>query len=61
MLLPASNVAPAAIRGQLQVAFGSSKASLYTQLPELLEEPTPGFDSIADALQDLAAGEDVCW
>jgi len=44
------------VRGQLQIAFGTSKASLYTQLPERLDEPTPGFDSIADALQDLAAG-----
>lgn len=39
------------------IAAGSSKQSLYTQLPQRLDEPTPGFDSIADALEDLAAGE----
>jgi hypothetical protein len=40
----------------LVVAAGSSKQSLYTQLPTRLDEPTPGFDSIASALDDLAAG-----
>lgn len=44
------------VRGQSQVAYGASKTSLYTQLPDRLDEPTPGFDSIADALEDLAAG-----
>jgi hypothetical protein len=44
------------VRGQLQIAYGASKASLYTQLPDRLDEPTPGFDSIAEALEDLAAG-----
>lgn len=44
------------VRGQLQIVQGASKASLYTQLPERLDEPTPGFDSIAAALEDLAAG-----
>lgn len=38
------------------VAAGGSKESLYTQLPDRLDEPTPGFNSIASALQDLAAG-----
>jgi hypothetical protein len=45
-----------AVRGALQIAHGVSKASLYTQLPDRLDEPTPGFDSIAHALEDLAAG-----
>jgi hypothetical protein len=44
------------VRGQLQIVQGASKASLYTQLPDRLDEPTPGFDSIAAALEDLAAG-----
>lgn len=44
------------VRGQLHIAHGASKASLYTQLPDRWDEPTPGFDSIAEALEDLAAG-----
>lgn len=47
------------VRRQLQVAHGASKASLYTQLPDRLDEPTPGFDSIAEALEDLAAGRSL--
>ena len=49
-------VQTAAVRGQLQVVQGASKSSLYTQLPDRLDEPTQGFDSIAAALEDLAAG-----
>lgn len=45
------------IRGGTLLVAGASKDSLYTQLPERLDEPTPGFDSIASALEDLAAGE----
>lgn len=49
------NVLPGARRNTR--AAGSSKDSIYTQLPERLDEPTPGFDSVAAALEDLAAGE----
>ncbi|KAF6258072.1 3,4-dihydroxy-2-butanone 4-phosphate synthase-domain-containing protein [Scenedesmus sp. NREL 46B-D3] len=61
----ASGIAPCSSRPNNQttrtlvVASGSSKQSLYTQLPTRLDEPTPGFDSIASALEDLAAGKFV--
>eukprot|EP00878_Enallax_costatus_P002527 GHUV01002709.1.p1 GENE.GHUV01002709.1~~GHUV01002709.1.p1 ORF type:complete len:519 (+),score=149.66 GHUV01002709.1:161-1717(+) len=47
------------VRGSSVVVAGASKESIYTQLPERLDEPTPGFDSIASALEDLAAGKFV--
>eukprot|EP00775_Hariotina_reticulata_P009154 gene9154-9322_t len=49
----------AGIRGMKVIVAGSSKQSMYTVLPERLDEPTPGFDSIASALEDLAAGKFV--
>jgi hypothetical protein len=43
-------------RAMKVIVAGSSKQSMYTLLPERLDDPTPGFDSIASALEDLAAG-----
>lgn len=55
-IVPCSNKTINSTQRTLVVAAGSSKQSLYTQLPTRLDEPTPGFDSIASALEDLAAG-----
>lgn len=40
-------------------ASGTAKQHLYTQLVGPLDVPSPGFDSIASALEDLAAGKFV--
>jgi len=41
------------------IAAGSAKQHMYTQLAASLDAPSPGFDSIASALEDLAAGKFV--
>jgi 3,4-dihydroxy 2-butanone 4-phosphate synthase/GTP cyclohydrolase II len=41
------------------ISGGSAKQHLYTQLATSLDDPSPGFDSIASALEDLAAGKFV--
>ncbi|GBF88953.1 bifunctional riboflavin biosynthesis protein, chloroplastic [Raphidocelis subcapitata] len=41
------------------LARGAAKQHLYTAAPGALDAPSPGFDSIAAALEDLAAGKFV--